>query len=381
MTGEPCIDCYDHESQLTSSHPKCTVDTTHPLGHGIQHRAELLGDQFACDNDVRYPDFESYVVAKPGTRTAHLPRNVPRYLCDLQDVVIAGKRQVFRKHPQNSFQQASYGDTEIRRFEDDANERSSFMEALELPADADHAGLLEEMDSISESHARYFYTPFVQDTSKRSSLLPDFGYLEPLIRSTSPVSDSAPQVEDANDLAYLGRWIIVHESSVPVSAPSLALPVENSSYLSKFIEVSQEHVAPQPRSPTSRVSSTPSFSSTQVSPTLSLASFSPIIPMRSPIATTATPAAAPPLSPWPRQYLHLQYLNVPTACTHEPYPSESLGTPQIRPFDYMEPSPPPLPPKPEPYRPRPCRDPVDYGASVEANYYRGGSQRLQARPE
>lgn len=383
MARNPYIDRYDYHYRLTSCHADHTVDTNHSSGHEIRRQAELLSDQFAYHTGVWCPGFASYMVAEPGTRTVRLPRNVPCSECDLPDVLVAGKRQVSGEAPQDSLQPAANVDIEVRMSENDGSERSSLRELYELSADADHARLLKVVDGDSESPTTSPSTPFVRDKSKHSSLLPNFGYLEPLITSTSPVSDPAPQVENADDFAYIGRYIITRESSLPASAPSSTLPAEDFSYLGKLIEVGYEPALPQSWSPTSPDLSALSLSSTQldVSLTLSTAPSFPIIATGSSIATTTTPAAAPPLSPKYGQYLDLQYQNVPPDYSHESYPSESSGAAQTCPCDHMEPGPPPLPPKPEQYRPRTCRSPIDYEASVEAKYHRGVSQRLRARPE
>ncbi|KAF3048793.1 hypothetical protein E8E11_009940 [Didymella keratinophila] len=389
MPDDSYLDRYLYQIQFTPSRPNYTIDSGHPSGHEIRRQAQVLGDQNAYHTDVWYPGFESYVATETEARANHLPHHAPFPAYKLPDVLVAGKRQTSEDDPQDVLQLAAGAEAKGAMSDSCGSECNPLMEVYELPAYTDYAGTLKVSSSVSESHQPFSSAQDIQHKSKRSSLLPDFGYLRPWVTSTILVSASTQQVEDVDDLIHLSRFIIAGGNPLPVSTPSAAPPEEDSEYLAKLIDVGHAPISP-PSASTSLSSpssewSAPSLSPTQTSTTSSPAPCSPTTPAGLPkiiarsIVATA-PAGSPPLPPKPPEYLALQHRDVMISHAHGSDFCDLSGAREVF-TGSTEAFPRPLPPKPKQYRPRACRSPIDYEARVEAKYYRGVSQRLRSLPE
>ena len=255
---------------------------------------------------------QGYISTETEAHATHRSRHATLPDYRLPDVLIAGKRQTSEDAAQNILQPAANAEYEVAMSEVRGGERDPPMGAYELPADLDYAGTLQMDSSVSGSHQPFYSVHVDQDKSKRSSLLPDFAYLKPLITFTSSVSVSlsTPQVEDADDFAYLGQYVATGAHSPPVGTSSAVSYEENFSYVAKLIEVGQAPIS-RPSSRTSSSfpsskSSAPSLSSTQseTSTTLSTAASLPnsLVGPSGNIALSNTPQISPPLRSKPPEY-------------------------------------------------------------------------------
>lgn len=207
-------------------------------------------------------------------RAVHLPHHATLPNHDLRGVLAAGKRQTSDDEPQDILQLAARAEVGVAISELSSSKRDPPMEIYELPADDDYAGSLEAGSCVSAFHHPICSAKFIQDKSKRSSLLPDFGYLKPVITSTSSfsVQVSTPHVEGVDDFAYLGRYVTTGALPPPVGPSSGASSEEDFSYVAKLIEVGQTPSSsrtsssfPSSRSSIQSLSSTKSMASTTLS--------------------------------------------------------------------------------------------------------------------
>jgi hypothetical protein len=232
------LDRYLYQYRLFPSHLDSS-DINHFPGYEIRRQAQVLGDQHAYHTDIWYPGFKSYVTTEIVPRAVHPPHHATLPNHDLRGVLAAGKRQTSDDEPQDILQLAARAEVGVAISELSSSKRDPPMEIYELPADDDYAGSLEVGSCVSESHHPICSGNLVQDKSKRSSLLPDFGYLKPLITSTSSfsVQVSTPHVEGVDDFAYLGRYVTTGAPPRPVGPSSGASSEEDFSYVAKLIEV------------------------------------------------------------------------------------------------------------------------------------------------